>query len=71
MLMPRSVAFSMLHYCDQLEAELKLGDTDRVVTMARQLFQSWLDEADETDLNIAIRAMRALAQEVIRNKEVV
>jgi hypothetical protein len=66
---PRSVALQALLYCDQFEAEIEQGEPDLVVGKMREKFQGWLDEFDNIDALVAIRAIRALANEVLNEEE--
>jgi hypothetical protein len=63
---PRSVALQALLWCDQLEAEVEQGeDPDFVVERMRKRFQGWVDDLNHLDALVAIRAIRALANEVL------
>ncbi len=66
---PRAVALQAILYCDQFEAEIEQGEPEIVIGKMRDKFQGWLDNFDNVDALVAIRAIRALANEVLNDEE--
>lgn len=66
---PRSVALQALLWCDQLEQEIAVGNRELVLEKMQGLFQSWLDDFKDVDAIVALGAIRAYANEVLKEPE--
>jgi hypothetical protein len=65
---PRSTAIQALFWCDQLEAEISLGQKEEVVEKLQGMFQGWLDDFKEVDALVALQAIRAYANQVLEEE---
>lgn len=66
---PRSVALQALLYCDQLEAEIEQGNSELVRQKLQEKFQGWLDNFQNEDALVSLKAIRAFANEVLNEQE--